>query len=83
MTATAMSALRARHWAIVVAAAAMKMAAATVKARTIATAAAALVMIALVTLAIAHFITCHFIANAIAHVVAITIAFVSVQKKGQ
>ncbi len=57
----------------------MKMAAATAEARTRAMAATALVTIALVTLAIAHFFTCHVIANAIAHVVPIAIAFVSVQ----
>jgi hypothetical protein len=38
-----------------------------------------LVTIALVTLAITHFVACHIIANAIACVVAIAIAFVSMQ----
>jgi hypothetical protein len=66
-----------------VAAAAMKTAAATAEERTTAMAATALVMIALVTLAIVHFITCHVFANAIACVVTIAIAFVSMQQKGQ
>jgi hypothetical protein len=63
----------------VVAAAAFKMAAMTAEARTMATAAMALVTIALVALAIAHYFTCDVVANAIARVVAITIAFVSVR----
>ncbi len=57
----------------------MKTAAMTVEARTKATAATALVMIALVTLDIAHFVACHVLANAIAHVVATAITFVSMQ----
>ncbi len=57
----------------------MKMAAVTVEGRTTAMVATALVMIALVTLAIAHFVTCHVVDNAITHVVAIAIAFVSMQ----
>jgi hypothetical protein len=70
----------------VVAAAAMKTAAVTVEARTketVATAATALVMITLVTLAIAHFVARHVIIKAIAHVVTIAIAFVSMQQRGQ
>jgi hypothetical protein len=55
----------------------MKMAATTAEGRTTAMAATALVTIALVTLAIAHFVTRYVIANAIAPVVAIAIAFVS------
>ncbi len=54
-------------------------AAVTVEARTKATAATALVMITLVTLDIAHFVARHVFANAIARVVAIAIAFVSMQ----
>ncbi len=81
-TAAAMAALRARHWAIVVAAAAMKMAAATAEARTTATVATALVRIAHVTLAITQFITCQVVANAIARVVAINITSVSMQQRG-
>ncbi len=46
------------------------------------TAAMALVMIALVALAIAHFFTRNIVASAITHVVAIAIAFVSVQQRG-
>jgi hypothetical protein len=57
----------------------MKTAAATAEARTTTTSATSLVMIALAALAIALFITHHVIANAIAHVVAIAITFVSVQ----
>ncbi len=57
----------------------MKMAAVTVEVRTKATAATALVTIALVTLTIAHFVARHAVANAIAHVVAIAIAFFSMQ----
>jgi hypothetical protein len=56
----------------------MKTAAATVEARTTAMVATALVTIALVALAIAHFVRCNVVANAIACVVAIAIAFVSV-----
>jgi hypothetical protein len=36
-----------------------------------------------VALVIAHFVTPNVIANAIAHVVAVAIAFVSMQQKGQ
>ncbi len=61
----------------------MKMAAITAEARIMAMAAMALVMIALVALTIAHFITCNVVANAIARVVAISIAFVSMQQRGQ
>jgi hypothetical protein len=57
----------------------MKTAAMTVEARNKATAATALVTIALVTLAISHFVARHVVANAIARVVAIAIAFVSMQ----
>ena len=57
----------------------MKMAAATVEGRTKATAATALVTITLVTLAITHFVARHVVANAIARVVAIATAFVSMQ----
>jgi hypothetical protein len=60
----------------------MKTAAATAKVRSKATAAAALVTIALVTLAIAHFVARHVVANAIARVVAIAIAFVSMRRRG-
>jgi hypothetical protein len=45
--------------------------------------AVALVTIALVTLAIAHFVARHVVANAIARVVAIAIAFVSMQQRGR
>ncbi len=61
----------------------MKTAAATVEARMTAMAATALVTIALVALTVAHFITCYVLANAIAHFVAITIAFASMQQRGQ
>ncbi len=61
---------------------AIKMAAAIAEARTMATAAKALVTIALATLAIAHFISRNVVANAIACVVAVPIAFVSVQQRG-
>ncbi len=57
----------------------MKTAAVTVEARNKATAATALVTIALVTLLIAHFVACHVISNATARVVAIAIAFFSMQ----
>jgi hypothetical protein len=57
----------------------MKTAAATVEARTMVTVATVLVMIALVALAIAHFVTRNIVANAIARVVAVAFAFVSVQ----
>jgi hypothetical protein len=60
----------------------MKTAEATVEARTMVTAATALVTIALFDLAIAHFVSRSVIANAIACVVAIAIAFVSVQQRG-
>ncbi len=43
------------------------------------TVATVLVMIALVALAIAHFVTRNIVANAIARVVAVAFAFVSVQ----
>ncbi len=55
----------------------MKTAVMTVEARTKAMAAMVLVTIALVTLDITHFVARHVVANAIARVVAITIAFVS------
>jgi hypothetical protein len=61
----------------------MKMAAATAEARTMVMAAAVLVTNALVALAIAHFDTRNVVANAIAHVVAVAIAFVSVRRRGQ
>ncbi len=48
-----------------------------------AAAATVLVTIPLVALTIAHFITRHIVANAIIRVVAVTIAFVSVQQRGQ
>ncbi len=48
-----------------------------------ATASTALVMIALVALAIAHFVTRNVVANATARVVAVAIAFVSVQRRGR
>jgi hypothetical protein len=67
----------------VVAAAAIKTAAATVEAKMRATAAVALVMIALAALTIAFFVAHHVIANTIACVVPIAIAFVSVQQKGR
>jgi hypothetical protein len=70
-------------WVIVVAAAAMKTAAVTAEARTTAMVATALVTIVLVALAIAHFVTRNVVANAIAHVVAVAIAFVSMQQRGQ
>ncbi len=60
-----------------VAAAAMKTAAETGKARTAAIAPTVLAMIALAAVGIALFVTRHLVAYAIAHVVAITIAFVS------
>ncbi len=62
-----------------VAAAAIKMAAVTAEARMTATAAMALVTIPLVALAIAHFLTRNILANTIACVVTVAIAFVSVQ----
>ncbi len=65
-----------------VAAAAMKMAAALAKARTTVTAGNGVVTIALVALTITHFVTCHVVANAIAPFVANAIAFVSVQQRG-
>jgi hypothetical protein len=68
---------------LVVAAAAMKISAATAEARTMATAATTLVTIALVALAIDHFVTRKVVANAIARVVAVAIAFVSMQQRGQ
>jgi hypothetical protein len=55
----------------------MKSAATTVEARTMVTVPTALVTIALLALAIAPFVTRNVIANAITHVVAIAIAFVS------
>jgi hypothetical protein len=61
------------------AAAAMKMAATTADARMMVTVPTALVTIALAALAIAHFVTRNVVANAITHVVAIAIAFVSMQ----
>jgi hypothetical protein len=61
----------------------MKMAATTVEARTMARAATALVTISLVALTIAHFVTCNVVANAIACVVSIAVAFVSMQQRGQ
>ncbi len=57
----------------------MKTAATTAEARMTATVPKALVTIALVSLDIAHFVTCNVVANAITHVVAIAIAFVSMQ----
>jgi hypothetical protein len=60
----------------------MKTAATTVETRTTATVPTALVTIALVALAIAHFATRNVVANAITHVVAITIAFVSMRLRG-
>ncbi len=80
-TVAAMAVLRAM--ALGNSAAAMTMAAVKVEARTMATAATALVRIVLVALDIAHFVTCHIVANAIARVVAIAIAFVNVQQRGQ
>jgi hypothetical protein len=65
----------------VVAAAAMKMAATTVEARMMVTVPTALVTIALVALAIAHFVTRNIVANAITHVVAIAIKFISMQQR--
>ncbi len=61
----------------------MKTAATTVEARTKAMSATAMVMIALVTLAIAHFVARQVVANAIARVVTIAIAFVSMQQRGR
>ncbi len=58
------------------------MAVATTEARMMATATKALVMIALVALPIAHFVSRNVVANAIACVVAVAIAFVSVQQRG-
>jgi hypothetical protein len=60
----------------------MKTAATTVEARTMVTVPTALVTITLVALAIAHFVTRNVVANAITHVVAIAIAFVSMQQGG-
>ncbi len=68
---------------IVVSAAAMKKAAVTAEARTMATAMAALVLITLVALAIAHFVTRNVVAHAITRVLAVVIAFVSMQQGGQ
>ncbi len=65
-----------------VSAAAMKMAAATAEVRTMVTAAMALMTITFVALAITHFITHDVVANAIALVVAIAIAFISMQQRG-
>ncbi len=56
----------------------MKTAAGTAEARTMATAATALVTIALVTLAISYFVSRNVLANAIACVVVVANAFVSV-----
>ncbi len=42
-----------------------------------------MVMIALVALAVAHFVTHHVVANTIPSVVAVTIAFFSMQQRGQ
>jgi hypothetical protein len=61
----------------------MKTTAMTAEARTTVTVPMALVTIALVTLAITHFVTRSVVANAITHVVAIAIAFVSIQQRGQ
>jgi hypothetical protein len=63
----------------VVAAAAFKMVAVTAEVRTTAMAAMALVMITLIALAVAPFITRIFLANAIACIDAIAIAFISLQ----
>jgi hypothetical protein len=41
------------------------------------------VMIALVALAVAHFVTRHVVANAIARVVAVAVAFFSVRRRGR
>jgi hypothetical protein len=68
---------------IVVVAAAMKTSTTTAEARTMVTVPTALVTIALVALAIAHFATHNLVANAITHVVAIAIAFVSMQQSGR
>jgi hypothetical protein len=57
----------------------MKTAAMTVEVRNKAMASTVLVTIALVTLVIAHFVARHVVANATARVVAIAIAFVSMQ----
>ncbi len=59
----------------------MKMAATTVEARMMVTVPTALVTIALVALAIAHFVTRNIVANAITHVVAIAIKFISMQQR--
>jgi hypothetical protein len=67
----------------VVVAAAFKMVAATVEGRTMAMVATALVTIAFVALTIAHFVVRKVVANAITCFVAIAIAFVSVQQRGQ
>ncbi len=69
-------------WVIVVAAAVMKMAALTAEVRMTATAATALVTITLVALAIAHFVNRDIVANAISGVVAVAIAFFSMQQRG-
>jgi hypothetical protein len=61
----------------------MKTAATTAEARTMATVPTALVTIALVALAIVHFVTRNVVANAITHVFAIAIAFVSMQRRWQ
>jgi hypothetical protein len=68
---------------ILVVAAAMKMAVASAEATKAAMEAMALVMITLVTLAIAHFFTRNVVANAIARVVAVAIAFFSMQQRGR
>jgi hypothetical protein len=60
----------------------MKTAAATAEARTLAMAVTVLVTIPLVTLDLAHFLNHNVDANAIAHVVAVAITFVSVQQRG-
>ncbi len=64
------------------AAAGMKTAAMTAEARMLAMVPTALVTIALVALVITHFVTRNVVANAITHVVAIAIAFVSMQRRG-
>ncbi len=61
----------------------MKTAATTAKVRSKAAVAMALVTIALATLTITHFVARHVVANTIAHVVAIAIAFVSMQQRGR
>jgi hypothetical protein len=63
-------------------AAVMKTTAVTAEARTTAMAAKALVMIALAALTIAHFVSRNTVANAIACVVDIAIAFVRVRQRG-